>query len=688
MKRSVAVIGHGGAGKTSCAEAMLFNAKATKRLGSVDNGNSNFDFEAEEQKHKISIYSALHHYDWSGHRVYLVDTPGYSNFLVEARNSLRAVGGAVMLISAASGVKVQSEKVWKYADESIVRRVVFVNGMDSDRANYKRAIGEMETLLGVKDVLVQMPIGEGADFKGVVDLIGMKAYLYDADSSGKYEATDIPDDIADECSKMRESMVESIVELDDALMERYLEGGEFSVDELRLGLRHGVLVGGIVPLFFGSSLKNMGVNLLMDAVNFYLPSALDGGPVPGKDPGSGEEIECVPDPSAPFSASVVKTVIDPYAGRLSVIKVRSGSIKSGATVYNPTSETKEKVPHIFLMEGKKTGEIPEATIGDIVALPKLKATTNGDTLFDPARPIIFEGLPKTSTALAFAIHPKTKGDEEKLASALSKLMEEDSSLEFRRDDQTQEFLLSGVGQLHLEVSIEKLERKFGCSVELKAPRIPYKETIRKSVKVQGRYKKQSGGRGQYGDTWIEMSPLAHGEGFEFINSIVGGVIPKQYIPAVEKGIREAMNKGVLAGYPVVDFKVSLYDGSHHAVDSSEMAFKIAGSMGFKKGVEKANPVLLEPIVNMEISVPDENLGDVIGDINSRRGKILGTDPKGGGQVIKALVPMSEVITYTTELRSMTGDRGAFSMEFSHYEEVPSFMSQKIVEKAKKEKEKS
>jgi elongation factor G len=686
MKRSVAIIAHGGAGKTSLAEAMLFNAKATTRLGSVDQGDSNFDFEPEEQKRKISTCSALHHYDWHGHRVYVIDTPGYSNFLTETRNSLRVAGSAIVLISAGSGVKVQTEKIWGYADEFNVRRVVFINGMDRERASYKRALEEMARVLGVKGVPVQMPVGEGEGFKGVVDLIGMKAYLYTGD--GKYEATDCPEELKAEASRMRESMVESIVEVDDALMERYLEGKEVSADELRKGLREGVLGGTLIPVFMGSALKDMGVNLLMDAVNGCLPSPLDEGAVKGKDPGSGDETEREPDPAGPFSAFVFKTVIDPYAGRLSLFRIYSGTLEHDSTVYNPGSDTNEKIAHLFLMEGKKTREAATATVGDIVAVPKLKATGNGDTLSDPGSPILFDGLPQVTSSLSYAIHPKTKGDEEKLKSALSKLMEEDSSLGFRRDEQTKEFLLSGVGQLHLEVSIEKLGRKYGCNVELRAPRIPYKETIRKSVKVQGRYKKQSGGRGQYGDTWLEISPLGRGKGFEFVNNIVGGSIPKQYIPAVEKGIREAMQTGILAGYQVVDFKVSLYDGSHHSVDSSEMAFKIAGSMGFKKGMEQALPVLLEPLVNMEITVPEENLGDVIGDLNSRRGKIHGSDSSGGGQVVKASVPMSEVITYATELRSITGDRGSFTMEFSHYEEVPEFQSQKIIDNAKQKKDKA
>ncbi|GMR04836.1 MAG: elongation factor G [Thermodesulfobacteriota bacterium] len=690
-KRNIAVIAHGGAGKTTLSEAILYNAKATDRLGSVDRGTSILDFEPEEHKRKISISSAVHHYNWAEHRVNIIDTPGYSNFLNETKSSLRVVGGAVVMLSAISGVKAQTERIWKYADEFEVSRIVFVNKVDRERANYLRAVDDMEKVLKVRGVPMQIPVGEGGSFKGVVDLLTMKSYIYKDDASGGFTVEAVPDELSAEASKMRERMIESIVEADDDLMERYLEGEELSADELKKGLREGVLTRKFVPVFIGSALKNIGINFLMDSINTCLPSPQDKGSIKGTakgtNPETGEEVTREPDSGAPFAGLVFKTIIDPFTGKLSIFRVYSGTLKPGDIVLNSSKEEKEKLTHLYLMEGKNVKEVPAASVGDIVAVSKLKSTCTWDTLCAQDSPVVFPPLPPVNAVLSYAIHPKTKGDEDKVSSAFAKLMEEDPSLEFTRDEQTKEFIIAGVGQVHLEASIEKLKRKYNCEVELKAPRIPYKETIRSSVKVQGKYKKQSGGRGQYGDVWLELSPLEKGGGFEFVNRITGGVIPRQYIPAVEKGVREAMQTGVLAGFPVVDVKVELYDGSFHSVDSSEMAFKIAASMGFKKAMEKAAPVLLEPIVKMDINVPQENLGDVIGDINSRRGKILGAEPEAGRQTIKALVPMAEVVTYAPELRGMTGDRGMFTMEFSHYEEVPTYLCQKVIESVRAGKEK-
>lgn len=689
-KRNITVIAHGGAGKTTLAEAMLFNAGATERLGRVDDDTSVLDYEPEEHKRKITISASVHHYDWAGHRVNIIDTPGYSNFLTETRNSLRVAGGAVVILSAISGVKVQTEKIWEFADEFEVSRIAFVNKMDRERASFFRAVDDMERVLKVKGVPVQIPIGEGPEFKGLVDLFSMKAYIYKDDGSGSSEIKDIPPELKKEAAKMRESMVAAIVESDDALTEKYLNSEEIKDEELKKALREGVLTRRFIPVFLGSAYNNIGIKSLMDAVNLCLPSPLDKGTIrgviKGKNPKTGEEVVREPDPNAPFSAFVFKTTIDPFTGKLSIFRIYSGSLHADSTVYNPTRDSKEKLSHIYLVEGKKIKETQKASAGDIVGVAKLKDTLTGDTLTDAAEPIVFPPLEPLSAALSYAIHPKTKADEDKAPTAIGKLMEEDPSLDFRRDEQTNEFLLSGVGQVHLEVAIEKLKRKYGCEVELKTPRVPYKETIRSHVKVQGKYKKQSGGRGQYGDTWLDMSPLPKGKGFEFVDGITGGSIPRQFIPAVEKGVREAMHSGVLAGFPVTDIKVILYDGTYHTVDSSEMSFKIAASMGFKKGMEQAHPVILEPVMKMEINVPDEYLGDVIGDINSRRGKILGAEPKAGSQTIKALVPMAEVITYATDLKSMTADRGIFTMEFSHYEEVPTYLSQKIISSAKAEKE--
>jgi len=689
-KRNISIIAHGGAGKTSLAEAMLFNAKATDRLGKVDDGTSHLDFEPEEIKRKITISAAIHHYDWGGFRVNLIDTPGYSNFLTETRDSLRVVGGAVVIISAISGVKVQTEKIWEFADEFEVCRVAFVNKMDRERASFLRAVDDMEKVLKVKGVPMQLPIGEGPEFAGLIDLMEMKAYACSPDGSGVFEASDIPARLKNDAEVMRESMIAAIVESDDALTEKYLGGLKIDAAELKKALREGVLTRRFIPVYLGSGLKNMGVNFLMDAVNLSLPSPIDKGMIRGHikgiDPRTGQEIEQEPDVNAPFSAFVFKSLIDPYTGKLSIFRIFSGTLHADATVLNSTRDTKEKLSHLYLMEGRKLKEVARAEAGDIVAVSKLKDTHIGDTLTDVASPVRFAPFAPVAASLSYAIHPKTKADEDKAPAAIEKLMEEDPSIDFHMDEQTKEFLLSGVGQVHLEVAVEKLKRKFGCEVELKTPRVPYRETIRSHVKVQGKYKKQSGGRGQYGDTWLDIAPLTRGKGFEFVDQITGGAIPRQFIPAVEKGVREAMLTGVLAGFPVVDVRVALYDGTYHTVDSSEMAFKIAASIGFKKGMELSHPVLLEPVMKMEINVPDDKLGDIIGDINSRRGKILGAEPKAGSQTVAALVPLAEVITYATDLRGMTADRGIFTMEFSHYEEVPTYLSQKIILAARPEKE--
>lgn len=691
-KRNVSIIAHGGAGKTSLAEAMLFNAGAVDRLGRVDDGSSHLDFEPEEIRRKITISAAIHHYGWQDFTVNLIDTPGYSNFLTETRDSLRVAGGAVVILSAISGVKVQTEKIWEFADEFEVARVAFVNKMDRDRASFLRAVDDMEKVLKVKGVPMQIPMGEGPEFSGLIDLIEMKAYELAADGSGASVVSAIPDKYKADAATMRENMVASIVETDDSLTEKYLGGEEITADELKAALREGVLTRRFIPVYLGSALKNMGVVQLMDAVNLTLPSPLDKGVIRGHvkgiNPKTGEVTEHEPDPQAPFAAFVFKSLIDPYTGKLSMFRIFSGAVHSDATVLNSTRDSREKLSHIYLVEGKKLREVARAEAGDIVAVSKLKDTHIGDTLTDPASPVRFAPFPPVLSTLSYAIHPKTKADEDKAPGAMEKLMEEDPSIDFHMDEQTKEFLLSGVGQVHLEVAVEKLKRKFGCEVELKTPRVPYKETIRSRVKVQGKYKKQSGGRGQYGDAWLDISPLPRGGGFEFVDRITGGAIPRQFIPAVEKGLREAMNAGSLAGFPVVDVKIELFDGSFHSVDSSEMAFKIAASMGFKKGMEEAHPVILEPVMKMEVSVPDDKLGDVIGDINSRRGKILGAEPKAGSQTVTALVPMAEVITYATDLRGMTGDRGMFTMEFSHYDEVPTYLSQKIIAEAAREGQKN
>ena len=683
--RNLGIIAHGGAGKTSLSEAILFDTGMIDRLGRVDDGTSTMDFEPEEIKRKISISSALDHCEWQGHSIHIVDTPGYGNFIADTRACMRTLDCAVIILSAISGVKAQTEEIWGWANEFEIPRIAFVNKLDRERASFLRAIDDMEKMLGARGVAIQMPIGLEATFEGVIDLITMKACFYSKDGSGKHTEGPIPAEYAEEAARLREQMVETVAEAYDALTEKYLENGDLTEDEIIDGLRVGTMRNTFTAVLCGAATANIGVAHLLDAVCAYLPSPLDRTRAVGIHPKSEEIIERAPDEKEPFSALVFKTTSDPYTGKITIFRIYSGVLNSDSTIFNSTKGVEERVGQIYELEGKKQHPIKQAVAGDIVAVAKLKDTVTGDTLCDPAKPIVFEPAKQLLPVISYAIEPKTKADEDKIHNALHRMIEEEPTLESHRDPQTKEFILSGMGQVHLEVIVEKLKRKFGVEVLLKTPKVPYFETIRGTAKVQGKYKKQSGGRGQYGDCWIEMSPTGRGEGYIFDDKVVGGVIPRQYIPAVDKGIQEACLEGFLAGYPVVDFKVALYDGSFHTVDSSEMAFKVAGSMAFKKAMELCKPILLEPITNMKITVPDENMGDVIGDLNSRRGKVVGVEPKANSQIIRAIVPMSEVLAYSNDLKSMTSDRGLFSMEFSHYEEVPSHLSQKIVAESLAEK---
>jgi elongation factor G len=679
--RNLGVVAHGGAGKTSLTEAILFNAGMIDRLGKVDDGTSTMDFDPEEVKRKITITSSLNHCEWNGYSIHIVDTPGYGNFIADTRSCMRALGGGVLILSAISGVKVQTEEVWEWADEFEIPRIAFVNKMDRERASFLRAIDDMEKMLGVKGVAVQLPMGTEENFTGVIDLVKMKAYRYGKDFSGKFTEEEVPAEYLDEARRLREQMVETVAEAYDSLTEKYLEAGELTEDEILDGLRVGTLRYTFTPVLCGSAVMNIGVCQLLDYICTCLPSPMDRGRVLGTNPKTGEVAERVPDENAPFSALVFKTTSDPYTGKISVFRVYSGTLNSDSVIYNPNRDCTERIGQIYELEGKKQKPIKQAVAGDIVAVSKLKDTLTGDTLCDPDKPIVYEPAKPLQPVISYAILPKTKNDEDKIHGALQRLMEEDQTLEVHRDEKTRELIISGMGQVHLEVTVEKLKRKFSVDVELKTPKVPYLETFKGTAKVQGKYKKQSGGRGQYGDCWVEFSPLPRGEGFAFEDRIVGGVIPRQYIPAVEKGIFEASQEGFLAGYPLVDFKAALYDGSFHTVDSSEMAFKVAGSLALKKAMETAKPVLLEPIMNMKITVPEETMGDVIGDLNSRRGKVVGVEPKANSQIIRAVVPMSEVLAYSSDLRSMTSDRGLFTTEFSHYEEVPGHLTQKIVSEA-------
>jgi elongation factor G len=640
--RNVGIIGDQGEGKTSIAEAILFNAGVTDRIGRTDMGNSVMDYEPEEIKRKISITSSISHYEWNKHKIDIIDTPGDLNFLYESKSSLYILEGAIFNTSAASPIRVQGERAWGFANDFEVSMIVFINKMDKERADFLKTVENLKTTLNANIIPIQLPIGSESSFIGVIDIINMKAFRYNDDLSGKYVEEEVPKEVEGEILKLRENLIDNICEANDELLEKYLDTGEISIEEIYKGLRNGVIERRLYPAMCGSAVKNIGISQLMDAVNMFLPSIMEGKAIKGINPTTNEPEERIGE-DAPFSAYVFKTIVDPFAGKLTVFKVYSGILDSDSNVYNSTKVTRERIGQILKLDGKKQKPVDSAVAGSIAVVAKLKETSTGDTLCEENNPIIFEKCSIPQPLISFAITPKSKGDEEKVTASLAKLREEDQTLSIQRDPQTIVFLLLGMGQIHLEVTVEKLKSKFGVEVELKTPKVPYKETIKSTTKIQGKYKKQSGGRGQYGDTWLELEPLPRGEGFEFVDKIVGGAIPKQYIPAVEKGIVEAMNEGVLAGYPIVDVKVTLYDGSYHVVDSSDLAFKIAASMGFKKGVLQCNPVLLEPIMNMEIIVPEDNMGDVIGDINSRRGRILGIESKSNNQLIKAQVPMPEVL---------------------------------------------
>ncbi|HXQ22125.1 MAG TPA: elongation factor G [Candidatus Acidoferrales bacterium] len=680
LVRSIGVIGQGGVGKTSLADALVFAAGAATRLGRVDDGSSNFDFEPEEIRRKITLSTAFHALTWKKHELTVADMPGYANFLADAMNCLRGCTGAVFVLAPAAGeIRVEAEKLWERAAELQLPVVAFVSRMDRERADFQAAVGDLKKILGARPVPIQFPIGAAENFRGVVDLLTMRAFVAQADGTLKEEA--IPADVKDEAEAAREQMVESAAEANDALTEKYLENGTLTNEEVVQALREGTLGRRFVPVLCGSAAKVAGTQPLLDASVDYLACAADLGVLAGEDPKIKERIERRPEANEVFSGLVIKTTVDPFAGKLSIFRVLSGKVLADSTVLNVNKDGKERLGHLFKLAGKKQTQVPHAVAGEIVAVAKLKDTATGDTLADEKAPILYPGFTQAPPAISFAVEPKSKGDEEKATQALARMMEEDPSLEMHRDPQTRELILSGVGQLHIEVVIERLKRKYSAEVELKAPKVPYKETIKGRAEAQGKLKKQTGGRGQYGDAWLKVEPLPRGTGFEFKDEIVGGVVPRQYIPAVEKGIREALHEGILAGYPIVDVRAILYDGSYHDVDSSEMAFKIAASMGFKTALSKAKPVLLEPIMSMEIVVPDDAMGDVIGDLNSRRGKVLGVDSKPGGQVIRTHVPMSEVLKYSPDLRSMTSGRGSFTIAFSHYEEMPAHLAEKVIKEA-------
>jgi elongation factor G len=682
--RNVALVAHQGAGKTSLAEIMLYKAGISKRIGRVEDGNTLMDFEPEEIKRNSSISSSFHQYEWDKHTVTLIDTPGDQNFFTDTKTCIQAADGAVVIIDSVDGVKVQTEQAWEFAEEFNMPCLIFINKLDRERADFSLTFKDATECFKPKPIITQLPIGTEEDFIGVVDLVSMKAYTYDAD--GKTTKGDIPSDMQDLVATERETFIENVAESDDELIERYLEGETLSDDDLVTALKKGTISREFVPVLCGSATKNIGIDLLMSFITDCMPSPVDRGLKVGIDPANENVIDRNPDPESPFSAFVFKTVADPYAGRLSIFRVVSGKLGSDGNFYNVNKETKERFNQLLTIAGKEQKAASGAVPGAIVAVAKLKETITGDTLCDEANKIKYECAKPLPNLISFALESKAKGDEDKIFISLSKLLEEDTALALERNSETKEILISGAGQIHIETTIEKLKRKFNVEAILNTPKVPYKETIKKKVRVQGKHKKQSGGHGQYGDCWIQMEPLPRGKGFEFVDAIVGGAIPKTYIPAVEKGILESSPKGVLAGFPCIDFKVTLDDGSFHAVDSSEMAFKVAGSLAFKKAVQEAKPVLLEPIMKVTITTPDEFMGDIMGDLNGRRGRVLGMDSAGKNQVINANVPMAEFLTYAPDLRSMTGGRGMYSMEFSHYDEVPAQISEKVIEEINKGKE--
>ena len=685
--RNIALVGHGDSGKTSLTEAILYDSKMITRLGNIGQGNTTTDYDPREIKKGITINSAFAFLNWKNCTINIIDTPGYLDFITDTKSSLRVVDNAVLVICGVSGVEVQTEKVWDFAEEYKIPKTIFINKMDRERADFYRTKDMINKIFGSSAVSVQLPIGKEDNLRGVVDLIKMKAQIYEKSNGERpvFKEQEIPQDMKEEVKSYRNQLVEAVAEFDDEILMKYLDGETLSEDEITSCLKIGIRERKIVPILCGSATMNLGIESLMDFVCEYLPSPAEMPPVSAKngDNTTEELIENITD--APFSAIIFKTIADPYVGNLTYFRIYSGKLSGDSSILNSSKNVENKVGKIYKMQGKNQNIISEICAGNIGAVAKLKNTTTGDTLCDKNKPVIFEKIEYPEPIMLLAISPKTKGDEDKLSTALSRITDEDPTVKVYRDDDTGETILAGMGESHLDVVIDTMHSKFGVEVDRTTPKVGYKETIRKNVKIEGKYKKQSGGRGQYGHCWLELKPLGRAKGFEFEDKIVGGVIPRQYRPAVEKGVIGAMKTGVLAGYPTVDMKAIVYDGSYHPVDSSEMAFKVAGSMAFKKGAVKADPVLLEPIMDIEVLVPKEYMGDIIGDLNSKRGKIMGMEETvKGKQVIKAKIPQAEIFKYAIDLRSMTQGRGNFFLKFSHYEEVPANIAQEIIEKAKEE----
>ena len=666
--RNIALISHAGSGKTSFGEAILYNAGASNRFGKVDDGTTVSDYSEDEIDRKVSINASILSFKYNNKRINMIDAPGYADFMGEVLSALNAVDSAILLVDANDGIQVGTEKTWSMANELDLARAIFINKLDKENVNFYGVVDSIKERFGKSCVLADMPIGIGPGFKAVVDLLDKQA-IDKLDGENKEKAIEL-----------RDTLIEVIAERNDELLEKYLEGKELSPEELKAGFKKAVANKEIFPIYCGASVLNIGIKELMSNIFDILPSPGDIILRKAKDANNNQDKEIKPDPKASFSAFVFKTVSDPYVGQLTIFRIYSGTIKSDTSFYNSSKRTTERIGQLLSILGKEQRGVGEAVAGDIVAVAKLKETATGDSLCVEKEPVVFNPIEFPEPAISFSIKPKTRGDEDKISQALHKIANEDQTFKARREEQTKELIISGMGDLHLDIIINRLKKRFGVDVEKGTPKVAYKETVKKMTKLQGKYKRQSGGRGQYGDCWLQIEPLERGKGFEFVDKIVGGVIPKNYIPSIEKGVVEAMSQGAIAGYPIVDIKVTVYDGSYHEVDSSDMAFKIAGAMALRKGVLEANPVLLEPIMDVDVIVPEEFMGDITGDLNSRRGRIAGMDVQGRLQVIKAKVPIAEMSKYASELKSITGGRGSYSMRFTHYDEVPAKIAQTIVAK--------
>jgi elongation factor G len=679
--RNIGIIAHIDAGKTTTTERILFYTKRIHKMGEVHEGAATMDWMVQEQERGITITSAATTCFWMNHRINIIDTPGHVDFTVEVERSLRVLDGGVVVFDAVAGVEPQSETVWRQADKYHVPRICFVNKMDRIGADFWRTVQMIRDRLGAVPVPVQIPIGRESQFKGFIDLIEQKAILFVDDLGTKSDQTEVPAEMVEEFTKHRDFLIERVAETDEELTLKYLEGEEITAEEIREALRKATIEGKLIPVLCGSALKNKGVQAMLDAVIYYLPSPLDIPPPVAIDTKTGEELRLTVSDDAPFAALVSKIVSDPFVGRLAYFRVYSGTLSAGSYVYNSAKGQKERIGRLLQMHANHREDITEIHAGDICAAVGLKNTFTGDTLCDVDHPVTLESIQFPEPVISIAIEPKTKADQDKMGIALGKLAEEDPTFRVRTDQETAQTIISGMGELHLEVIVDRMFREFKVEANVGRPQVAFKETITSTAKAEGRFVRQSGGRGQYGDVWLRVEPLERGKGFEFVNEIVGGVVPREYVKPTEDGIREAMETGVLAGYPMIDIRVALFDGSYHEVDSSEMAFKTAGSMGFKEAARKANPVLLEPVELLEVVTSPDFFGDVLGDINRRRGHIIGTEERGGSQVIRANVPLAEMFGYVNDLRSMTSGRASYSMEFSHYAEVPKNVAEEIKAKS-------